>query len=263
MRRLSYRVRHIRPAVGERSGVWPHDEIGARWGCAVRRVNRVRATSARSRMMRVSNPKWGTMHDESVTLSATSSSISRRTVIKAGAWSVPVVALAVAAPMAAASGNEPQFRPGTQAAGNSGNLQRTAGTAEIEGYVQANINLVPQAGEVLLPSIVASYTTSGAWSSVSLLDENGNAFVDGGTITDFNGIVWAVSAPNSGTVTFTSVATTIPGSTGSVYAPYVVVRGLGDGSSTDAAVQVNLHVPGTSVSTTGEQKTNVGDVLPG
>lgn len=66
-------------------------------------------------------------------------SVDRRTLVKAGAWSIPVIALAVATPLAAASVPEPQPAPGGGLSVWQGGTSVQTWTVSQPNRVQVNV----------------------------------------------------------------------------------------------------------------------------
>ncbi|WZH37539.1 MAG: hypothetical protein PIR02_02485 [Microbacterium enclense] len=120
-----------------------------------------------------------------------SGAVSRRAVIKSAAWAAPVVAVAVAAPLASAS----------------------AGQARTNAFVGSNISANRDAGTAsgtfagsggTITNVVGSWDTGkftgvlrlrGPWTSATLTKADGSAFTLGEIIT-YQGTVWTVTDLN-------------------------------------------------------------------
>lgn len=189
------------------------------------------------------------MNNDNVTPETKSAGLSRRSVIKAGAWSVPVVALAVAAPLASASNVVPPVAAEWDTFGNgtSGGMSRAAGSATMHGNARAYYAIVPiGSGEIEVPTLTAVFTTSGAWgASPAFTVAPGTTATDGtnvGSLITVGGsnLQWVVSANNPGQLVLTSVSPTVAGSVSELSTPQIRVSGDGDGTGALAYLGVNL-----------------------
>lgn len=115
--------------------------------------------------------------------------LSRRRIVKGAAWSVPVIAAAIAAPAASASGNTATlelvgagaitlFRSGSTGAGNGNQRQGTGpasfritntGSSGLNGVINGTISIVPRAGALVGVGVQAMpqapFTASGFLST--------------------------------------------------------------------------------------------------
>lgn len=134
--------------------------------------------------------------------------LSRRTVVTAAAWSAPVIALASAAPMAAAS---PESATLSALAGGVITANNAAGTAN--GSLEGGLLI----GNVLggpweTGTIQVDYVGTGPWSTFGITKPGGASFIDGETIVH-GGVTWTVSLPNARTVRLTAPSETVSSNT--------------------------------------------------
>lgn len=115
--------------------------------------------------------------------------ISRRTVVNAAAWSVPVIAAAVAVPLAAASASQASIAAlvGSTIAANG-----TTGTASGE-FATSGLRISNVSGEWSTGMLTAAYRLQGPWATASLSKPDGSPFVQSETIVH-GGTVWTVSS---------------------------------------------------------------------
>lgn len=152
-------------------------------------------------------------------------SVSRRTVIKTAAWAAPVIAVAVAAPLAAASGPQPvpQGAATTLDGGTSISTYRGGSPNEIRinqstagfGFFifDGNGDEYPAGTYVAsTPTITVSWTGSGDYTPI-LQNLRGWTQVSG-----------SVAAGTSGTITLAYSGQLLNGSANRVPAPYVILR---------------------------------------
>jgi len=139
--------------------------------------------------------------------------ISRRTTVKAAAWSVPVIAAAVAAPLAAASAAQ-----ATIAALVGGGISADGASGTASGqFSTSGIQISNVVGEWSTGALTASYRLTGPWSTGAIVKADGSAFVQGEVIA-YGGTVWTVAfvdVDSSGTweVRFTSAPVTVKSDT--------------------------------------------------
>lgn len=117
------------------------------------------------------------------------SGLSRRTVVAGAAWAVPVIAVAGAAPMAAASPGQANITAGT---GGSITADGVAGTANGTLAGQVNItNVVNGPWETGPLSMV--YSLNAVWATGDITKPGGGGFTQGENIT-VDGVVWTVAS---------------------------------------------------------------------
>lgn len=153
-------------------------------------------------------------------------SVSRRTVIKTAAWAAPVVAVAVAAPLAAASTTGPQPVP-------------SGANGVLDGGISVGSNRSSTPNEIRI-----NQTTSGF--GYFLYDSNGDEYPDGTYYADAPTItiswsgtgnytpsvrdarnwvqVGSLTAGTSGSVIFTYPGQLLNGAVNRVPAPYIVLK---------------------------------------
>jgi len=153
-------------------------------------------------------------------------SISRRSVIKAAAWAAPVVAVAVAAPLASASTGPQPVGPGSNAEldggvsigtyrGGNPNEVRVNQTAAGFGFYifDSNGDEYPDGTyQASTPTITVSWSASASYTPV-LQNLRGWTQVGGST-----------AAGTSGSISFTYAGPFLNGATNRIPAPYVVLR---------------------------------------
>lgn len=167
--------------------------------------------------------------------------ISRRTIVQAAAWAVPVVAVASAAPMAAAS-TEPQWNPDGN--GTTGSLN-IAGNS-ITGFEYATYGLTPYPDafrNVDIPALTVTWTRSGAWEPTPTMSLGTGSASDGlnvGSVITYQGLTWTVVSNNGTSISMTSAPTTVPGDREETRTPRVNISGSGDGSGGTAVFGVSL-----------------------
>jgi len=167
--------------------------------------------------------------------------ISRRKLIQAGAWSVPVIAAAVAVPMAAASGGTISYP--VRGSGGGGSLSFV--NPALEGYQEAWFAVnVDGTGTARTPAMVATFSISGAWdaSGAQFEDNNANALVAGGTIIGSMPatLVWTITSVSATEVVLTAAADQeVPVGTTRLQTPQVWALGTADTSTGGVA---NLKV---------------------
>lgn len=189
------------------------------------------------------------------------SSPQRRQLMKAAAWAAPVVAVVASAPLAAAS-QSPNWNRTPTGFGTQGNLGTNPTLPHLAGHQSAYLRLVSQTGNVAIPMLTAVYTYSGAWSSASFSDQDGNPFAVNDQF-DVDGFIWSVQSVTASSVTLISVTTSIPGSVTRIESPTLQVIGQGDGSGGTASVGVTLTAAGGATGpATGSNSTNVGNIPP-
>lgn len=119
------------------------------------------------------------------------SGLSRRTVIKGAAWSVPVIAVAAAAPMAAASATSPT---------SVGSLVESSPNVK-DGVLSASSSRV----EACFPS--DSFSTPFNLVATVTFDNSDPAFSLAGSTVISAGNVWAVASRTATSVTLTATQT--------------------------------------------------------
>lgn len=119
--------------------------------------------------------------------------VSRRKLIKAAAWSAPVIAVAAATPLAAASPGQANT---AAFVGSNISAQQSAGTAS-GTYANSGGTVSNVTGSWSTGTLRGTYELTGPWTSASLTKPDGTAFIQGETIIR-DGIAW--------TVTFASVS---------------------------------------------------------
>lgn len=130
-------------------------------------------------------PRFHTMRGRDETATPTTAGVGRRAVLRAGAWSVPAVAVVAAAPAHAAS-----------TGGGSGTLSAGYGTAGSVPYVQMTLS-VPGT----LPSLATLDITDGAFATVffgRLVTPTGWSV----SREELDGITYVSTVPTSGTQIF-------------------------------------------------------------
>jgi len=158
----------------------------------------------------------------------TKGGVPRRTIVKGAAWSVPVIAAAMAVPMASASGE-----------GISGTSPIPSGVCSAVGDIAITVTSV-----VLGTPVTVTLPTGFTWSDnssgskVLLTDANGNVTVTGINGPSKPGIYTVVASVASGTGT---ISTTIP----------VSVTGTWIGSSTGGGASHYIYTNPTSVTGLG------------
>lgn len=121
-------------------------------------------------------------------------STSRRTVLKGAAWAAPAVAVAVAAPLAAASAGTAStsaFVGGNIVANNA------AGTAS--GAFNGGLNITNVTGSWATGALTGELKLTGPWTSVSITKPGGTAFVVNELLTSTDGTVWRVTSIDADT----------------------------------------------------------------
>lgn len=159
--------------------------------------------------------------------------VSRRTVVKAGAWAVPVVAAAVALPMAAASGGTVVWPSDPSENGSEGTVNYTNATNELSGREEAYYLVeVSGTGTATLPPLTATFTTTGAWMQpVTFATSNGGAALTvGQTLSGRQSLVqWTVVSITADTVVLAAAPQPIPAGTSQRLAtPRLWAYGSGD-----------------------------------
>lgn len=135
--------------------------------------------------------------------------ISRRTTVLAAAWSVPVIAAAVATPLASASAAQASI---AAIVGGGISADGTAGTASGQ-FSTSGIQIADVVGEWSTGALTASYRITGPWASAAIVKTDGSPFTQGEVITD-GGTVWTVSfvdvdGADTWEVQFTSASVTV------------------------------------------------------
>lgn len=117
--------------------------------------------------------------------------LSRRAVIKTAAWATPVIAVAVAAPLASAS-------PGTARTnafvGSNISANQSAGTAS-GSLTGSGGSITNVSGTWDSGKFTGVYRLRGPWTSATLTKPDGASFVLGETIS-YGGTAWVVVALN-------------------------------------------------------------------
>ena len=167
--------------------------------------------------------------------------ISRRTIVQAAAWAVPVVAVASAAPLAAAS-TEPQWNP--DANGTTGSLNLSGNSITGNEYATYGLTPYPDAfRNVDIPSLTVTWTHSGAWEPTPTMSLGTGSATNGlnvGSVITYQGITWTVASNNGTTLVMTSAPTTVAGDREEFRSPRVNISGSGDGSGNKAYFGVTL-----------------------
>ncbi|MDU0344747.1 hypothetical protein RWH44_03415 [Microbacterium sp. KSW2-29] len=187
-------------------------------------------------------------------------SVSRRAVIKTAAWAAPVIAVAVAAPLASASPASANIQ-----ALVGGNIVANYSNSTFSGQFQnAGIQLSNVIGSYSTGNLKATYRVTGTNITGQITKEDGSLFTVGETITS-GGTVWTVAAV-SGTnrrVDFTGQPVTVSGSSGSpaqvsIFAPRAKYAGTFDPAeiSEDTPLSAAVSVSATAVNN-GVSVTNV------
>lgn len=182
----------------------------------------------------------------------TPKNMNRRTVVKAAAWAVPVVATAVAVPAFAAT-NPPQ-PPAPKwdpvQSGSAGGLSVTNNA--ISGSERAYYGFTEevQTGGATIPTLTAVFTVSGAWAPGAVISKsNGGAPLAVGDTLSRGGVTWQVTSVSPGMVTIVSITTTLLESAAEVSTPVIFFNGTGDGSGNQATCTVLLS--GAPIGSTG------------
>ncbi|MBQ9918093.1 MAG: hypothetical protein IJO71_12970 [Microbacterium sp.] len=117
--------------------------------------------------------------------------LSRRAVIKTAAWATPVIAVAVAAPLASAS-------PGTARTnafvGSNISANQSAGTAS-GSLTGSGGSITNVSGSWDSGKFTGVYRLRGPWSTATLTKPDGSSFVLGETIS-YSGTAWVVTGLN-------------------------------------------------------------------
>lgn len=179
-------------------------------------------------------------------------SVSRRAVIKTAAWAAPVIAVAVAAPLASAS-------PGTAriAALVGGNISADFSSETFVGEFQnAGIQLSNVIGSYSTGALRTSYRITGPNITGQITKEDGTSlFALNETITS-GGTVWAVVlvAANGRRVDFSGQPVTVSGTSGSpaqasIFAPRAKYTGTFDPAevSEDTPLSATVTVSAAAV----------------
>ncbi|WP_305684123.1 hypothetical protein [Microbacterium sp.] len=114
--------------------------------------------------------------------------ISRRTVVNAAAWSVPVIAAAVAVPLAAASTSQASI---AALVGSTITANSSSGAASGE-FATSGMRISNVSGEWSTGVLTAAYRLQGPWATASLSKPDGSPFVQGETIVH-GGTAWTVT----------------------------------------------------------------------
>ena len=118
--------------------------------------------------------------------------LSRRTIVKGAAWSVPVIAAAAATPFAAASAKQAHLNAQT---GGTISADNAAGTAS--GTLNGSVGLINVVGGPWETGVLSgSYTGTGPWNTFLVTKPDGTPFVQGETIVA-GGVVWTVASIQS------------------------------------------------------------------
>lgn len=173
--------------------------------------------------------------------------VSRRAVVQAVAWSVPVIAMAGAAPMAAASGGDD-----AEYAVTVGSLEADNGTAE--GTFTPSL-YVTSADTFTTGTITATFhLTEGPWSTASITKPKPGreAWEPGTAVTATDGGIWSVLAVSEDSVSFQISNVEVSG--GSVLAlPTAAYSGTYDNSQltngNPLTVSVDVTVTGNGAGT--------------
>lgn len=115
--------------------------------------------------------------------------ISRRTVVAAAAWSMPVIAAAVAVPLAAASTSPVSI---SALVGTTIVASGTAGTATGD-FSTSGMRISNVTGESSTGTLTAGYRLQGPWNTGSITKPDGSPFTQGETIVH-GGTTWTVAA---------------------------------------------------------------------
>lgn len=142
--------------------------------------------------------------------------ISRRVIIQGAAWSLPVVALAAGAPMAAAS-------VGVKSALflKLGNLDVDAGDAEGAFAPAVTVSSDVPSENWNTGAITVTLTLTGPWLTATITRTDGTPWMEDESFTDGAGIEWTTTEVVSGAeaqVTFRASGVGMPGST-TLYLP--------------------------------------------
>lgn len=114
--------------------------------------------------------------------------VTRRRVLKVAAWSTPVVAMSVAAPLAVASAGQASIEA---LVGGNISANSAAGTAS-GSFLTAGIAIVNVVGTWETGTLNGSYTLTGPWNTGLITKEDGTPFVAGEVITA-GGAAWTVA----------------------------------------------------------------------
>jgi hypothetical protein len=165
---------------------------------------------------------------------------SRRTIMKGAAWAAPVVAVAVGAPLAAASPG--QARIFAQAGGNI-SANNTAGTANgsLGGGLVLN-NVVGGPWQTGL--LTVEYEGTGPWSTFQITKPGGAAFVQGETIVA-GGLTWTVTLVTSDVDGTWAVRMTAPSQSVSIGRTFEAPQAEFSGTFTPGAATTRNPVAGT------------------
>lgn len=187
----------------------------------------------------------------------TDSKLSRRTVVKAGAWAVPVVAAAVAVPMAAASAKQAVL---SAEAGGGIIANDAAGTATgtLNGGVRVS-NVVGSAWET--GALRGQYQRLGSWSTFAITKPDGTPFVANETIV-VGSVVWTVVTANANSVVFTALSQPISADT--VYPlPAAIFNGTFTPNTLDEFTKVQATVSVRSANINGGNSVGSSVFYPG
>lgn len=143
----------------------------------------------------------------------TSPIISRRTTVKAAAWSVPVIAAAIATPLAAASAARATI---AALVGGGISADASAGTASGQ-FATSGIRISNVVGEWESGELTAAYRLTGPWVSAAITKPDGTPFTQGEVISH-GGTVWTVTfvdvdGADTWEVRFTSPSVTVSADT--------------------------------------------------
>lgn len=131
------------------------------------------AATASATIPRSSDPQEATVSDTELATIASPPPLSRRSVLKAGAWGAPVVAMAVATPLAAASTET----TGWVAAVRIGNIVTVATATTNPGFrfgsegaqrpLSATVTFTSTEGGLTFADVFNTHGTTWTWSSVN------------------------------------------------------------------------------------------------